>query len=167
VKLGNDERGSWGEETFASYVAALTTKQLCWDGDKNNNTLDGVYDMFYKCSKSRQKIRVEEKTAFRGKQGVWQHEGICDSEMWDRLVLFDVDYATIYVTILKYSEINFHEKHPVFQRKMHLRKNEKNKYKWDFSLKQLMLGCENGLTFALDVNAPDYKKFAKFIETRL
>jgi hypothetical protein len=167
VKLGNDERGSWGEETFASYVTTLTTKQLCWDGDRNHNTLDGVYDMFYECSKLLQKVRIEQKTAFRGSKGNWQHEGIYDSCMWDRLVLFDVDYSTVFVTILKYEEVDFDERHVVFQNKMHLRKNESNKYKWDFGTKQLSLGQEYGLTFALDANSPDNKKFANFIQTRL
>lgn len=167
VRLGNDERGKWGEETFASYVTELTQKELCWEGDRNNNTCDGVYDMFYECTNSCKKVRIEQKTAFRGSKGNWQHEGICDSHMWDRLVLFDVDYSTMYVTILKYEEVDFNDRHVVFQNKMHLRKNENNKYKWDFGTKQLTLGQEYGLTFALDVVDPDYNKFANFIQTRL
>jgi len=167
VALDSDTRGKWGETILFEFLTKYTKLDLTWDKDFNSNTADGVYDMFFTRKKPKKKVRIEGKTAGRGKSKTWQHENIYASEAWDKLVLLDFDYSTLWLTVVDYSEMVFDKKHPVFERKPHLRKDETDKYKWDFSLRQLELGAVAGFSYCHNVLNPDCKKLSSFLNQKL
>jgi len=168
VKLSNDERGKWGEENFYKFIKSLTSYSVEWDEDRNINMSDGVYDIWINRPDGT-KLRIEVKTASRGtgKESNWQHENIYASEKWDKLVFFDFEYSTIWITILDYSELSFDSRHVVFGTKPTLRSDQQDKYKWDFRDKQIQLGIFKGHTFCYDIDNSDDDEFSNFLKNKL
>lgn len=168
VQLSNDERGKWGEETLYKFIKALTSHDVAWDEDQNINNSDGVYDIWINRPDGT-KLRIEVKTASRGtgKKSAWQHENLYASEKWDKLVFIDFEYSTIWFTVLDYSDVTFGSRHETFGTKPTLRKNQNDKYKWDFRDKQVYIGVANGHTFCYDVENPDDEALSEFLTNKL
>lgn len=159
--LTNDERGSWGEYTLTKLFDKVGTFEYEWDKDKNTNQKDGIYDIVV--LKNDRRIRVEVKTATVGQNNSWQHENIYKKEVWDKLVFIDVDYFSINITVIDYSEMTFNEKHPVFGRKPTLRSSQEDKYKFDFGRTNIELGIDNGYTFCYNIVKPDEEGLVTFL----
>jgi hypothetical protein len=165
--LSNDERGKWGEETIFNCIQNLTNFKVEWTGDSNTNQKDGVYDIIIR--HNDKKIRIEVKTATRGntKTANWQHENIYASNKWDKLILFDINFFSFYITIIDYNEMTFNSRHHIFNRKPTLRNNQDDKYKFDFGNIQQKNGIISGLTFHYDLTNPDKTKFSEFLMAKL
>jgi hypothetical protein len=164
--LTNDERGKWGEKTIKHLIETYTDYSVDWFGDKNINQSDGTYDIIVKTSNNN--YRVEIKTATRGnsKNPNWQHENLIKDEQWDKIVFLDVDLFGIYISIINFDEIDFNIKHPIFGRTPTLRKNQDDKYKFDFGKKQQDCGIEYGLSFFFDIRTDDTSPLRDFLSHR-
>ena len=167
--LSNDERGKWGEKYIFNLIKSLTDFNVEWEGDSNTNKDDGVYDLVIHHNHSKEKIRIEVKTASRGtcKDPNWQHENVYASDKWDKLVLFDFDFFGFYLTIIDYSEMTFNERHRIFGRKPTLRNNQDDKYKFDFGIQQQLRGVESGYTFWYNIINPDEKGLKEHLFKKL
>lgn len=165
--LSNDERGKWGERVVFNLIQKLTTLEVVWDEDHNINNEDGVYDIAI--THNGVKYRIEVKTATRGNGEApnWQHENIYSSHKWDKLILFDVDFYGGFITIIDYEDMIFGDKHPIFNRKVTLRKEQVDKYKFDFGIKQQVNGISNGMTFRYNLNNFDEDKLSRFLVEKL
>jgi hypothetical protein len=156
--LSNDERGAWGESLLHMLAKDAGFKSK-WLGDKNINQDDGTYDNLFEGK------RIEVKTSFRGsKKVVWQHENISiDADMYDYLFIIDIDPKAIYFTVLSYEDIHkdvtsqWNEGKGVYCGKVQpfnltptFRKNEKNKFKMNFSRKSFEYGMSAAVTFIWD-----------------
>ena len=159
--LTNDERGSWGEYTLTKLFDKVGAFDYEWDKDRNTNQKDGIYDIVV--LKNDRRIRVEVKTATVGQNSSWQHENIYKKEVWDKLVFIDVDYFSINITVIDYSEMTFDEKHPVFGRKPTLRSSQEDKYKFDFGKSNIERGIDNGYTFCYNIVKPDEEGLVAFL----
>jgi hypothetical protein len=108
--------------------------------------------------------RVETKTARLGVSNSFQHEKIKDSSYTDFIIFVDYAPNSIYLTILKASEMDFscEHKHPILGRKIHHRKKE-DSYKFDISLKGAKNGIKKGITLEINEDT-DENEIKNFIE---
>jgi hypothetical protein len=159
--LTNDERGSWGEKALTKLFDKVGNIKYEWDQDKNTNQRDGIYDIVV--LKNDRRIRVEVKTATIGQNNSWQHENIYKKQVWDKLVFIDVDYFSINITVIDYSQMTFDSKHSVFGRKPTLRSSQDDKYKFDFGKSNIQRGIDNGYTFCYNILNPDEKGLVSFL----
>jgi hypothetical protein len=166
-----DDSGKWGEKIAWLFINALTHLNAKWDGDNNTNAEDGTYDISFELN--GKKVRIEVKTSRLGVSVSWQHENIIkEKDKWDKLILVDYEYSTIWFTILDYSDMHFKTKHPIFGITPCLRDNETSKsrtdkYKWDFRPLQIERGVAAGLTFCYDLSEPDHEAFSEFLIEKL
>jgi hypothetical protein len=168
IQLTNDERGHWGENWIYNTIVKCVKIESTWNGNSNTNASDGTYDMLVNLLL---KLRTELKTASRGtgKRPNWQHENIYAKNVWDRLLFVDLDYDVIYVTILepKNMEIAFtNQKDPILGKKASLRKDQKDKWKFDFSNTTIKNAIAAGYTFRYDYYNPDEKGFIEFLSRK-
>lgn len=168
-----DDAGKWGEKTIWKLITTTTDLDAKWNGDKNTQTDDGIYDIWIKRNAGGKKTRIEVKTSRFGVSGSWQHENLIkEKDKWDKLVLVDFEYLTIWITILNHSDMVFDDKHPIFGTTPCLRDNKKSKmrtdkYKWDFRPLQIQRGVASGLTFCYDVKEPDDEALSQFLKEKL
>jgi hypothetical protein len=162
--LTADYSGKAGENAFFDFLKRTKTDglhnwEVQYDGDSNLNTLDGTYDIAVVVG-SRNSIGL--KTARLDKKGTFQHDNLHDNEC-DCELLIDITPTTVFLTIICFNSYSLKEKHPIFERTPHLRKNTSNNYKFDLSEKNLNKGINNEVTIRLydtttDVEVIDFLK---------
>ena len=143
VELTNDERGDFGEEVFKAYKESHGF-EVEYLGTKNINPEDGTYDMIIEGK------RYEVKTSFFGKANSWQHENIyCSGDKYDFIAFVDVMPDRIYFTELPYEwavKAAALRSDDIFGKKPTFRKNEFEKFKFDFSRTSIQKGIDAGVT---------------------
>ena len=163
--LENDERGKWGE----AFLHKLLTKAgvpNTWDGDCNTDAEDGTYDIKLTASPLS---RVEVKTSLN--ESNWQHEPIYAAPRWDRLVLIDINYDHIFISVFTHSQLACilvpgSAKHPHLGKGATLRKDKEDGYKFDFSPATINNGLTHGYTFSYDMNEPDDSGLLEFVRSK-
>jgi len=155
--LKNDYSGKAGE-LLALRLCEAYNIDHDYDEDIVNQD-DGTYDITIK-----EKL-VEVKTARVGSDGAtWQHESLRDhgcDYFWFTDVVPDGYYLSIFP-----AGFNFKQKHPVFGRTPHLRKETGGTYKFDFGPASLKKGESAGWTLFVDANTTD-KEIKNFINQRI
>jgi hypothetical protein len=169
--LSIDQSGFVGEKSFFDMVFSCPDLDCDYD-QANTDQPDGIYEgsigvkgddkievvitnpKFKLNSKRnilRYENRVETKTARLGVSKSFQHEKIKDENYTDFIVFVDYAPNSIYLTILKTSEMDFSCKtpHPILGRTIHHRKKE-DSYKFDISLAGVKKGIKGGIT--LEIN---------------
>lgn len=113
--------------------------------------------------------KVENKASgWSEKYQKWQHDSIKLKEgNWQKLMLFDYAYDSIYFSVVDFEDLNPDCKHPIFGNTPHKRRNGSDQYKWDFGPVQIKRGLKSGLTFHYDLTAPDDEALAQFIKDKL
>lgn len=150
--LSSDNRGKWGENFIHKIIKNFTNFESEWLADENTSHNDGsIFDILIN------KYRTEVKTATSGMNSktnkltyTFQHENIYEENIWDKLLLLDVEPNGFYITILNHSDMVFGEnRHPILKKKStkHL-----SAWKFDTSLAVLKRGIENGLTIYLSID---------------
>ena len=154
--LSADYSGKAGEVALYNFLNrtkenGLHVWDIDYDGDSNANANDGTYDISI-ITGYRNRIGV--KTARLGKQGSFQHENlhesVCDSEL-----LIDITPTSVYLTIISFNTYSLKDKHPIFEKTPHLRKNTENNYKFDLQEKHLNKGVKSKITLRLDEETTD------------
>jgi hypothetical protein len=153
--LTADYSGKAGEIAFFNFLERTKNeKQHNWeieyDGDSNLNALDGTYDIAVVIGS---KNRIGIKTARLGKQGSFQHDNLHDKEC-DCELLIDIAPTTVFLTVICFDSYSLKDKHPVFEKTPHLRKNTTNNYKFDLTEQNLNKGIGN-VTMRLDETTTD------------
>ena len=155
-----DERGSWGEK-FLFELCKEKEIEVSWDDASNTNQINGTYDLLIEDK------RVEVKTAYRGKNNSWQHEGILSDSVYDTLVLIDIDYDCIHINMIPQSHIAKYaptgEKDPIFKKKYTQRQKEEGKFKFDFSQTTLKYARDNNMSADYKCNESN-EDLADFLE---
>jgi len=152
LTLTSDDRGKWGEKFLHSNIK-LSGLESKWDGDSNTDNEDGsVYDILVNLNR-----RTEVKTATNGLDkkkkkltNTWQHENIYKENIWDDLLLLDVNPNGFYLTHIPHSEMCFgKERHIILEKKStkHL-----SGWKFDSSRASLTKGLKAGITIYIDVD---------------
>jgi hypothetical protein len=155
--LKNDYSGRAGELLAASICENLGINYVYVEDEVNQN--DGTYDIIINGRK------VEVKTARVGNDGkTWQHESLRDYGC-DYFLFIDIDPNALFLSIFS-SNFDFSEKHPVFGRTPHLRKESTGTYKFDFGPATLRKGIEAGLTLRVDASTTD-TEIKKFFEDHI
>lgn len=170
TSISNDTRGKWGEQIISEHLCHIEGSTVEWSQDQNINQNDGIYDIKLNINRDPDvniTHRIEVKTSIFGITNTWQHENIYASKVWDKLIFVDVYYNGIYFTVLGYDEFNFFEKHHVFNRKPCLRNKQTDKYKFDFSIKNLENGIKNNLTLYYDIDKNNSEELIEFFVNRL
>jgi hypothetical protein len=150
--LSPDDRGRWGENFIHDIIQNYTHCISEWMSDTNIGNADGsIFDMLVNS------LRVEVKTATSGVNRrsdkltyTFQHENIYEENVWDKLVLLDVEPNGFYITVINHKDMVFGNNiHPIFKKKStkHL-----SGWKFDMSRASLKRGIENGLTIYLSVD---------------
>jgi hypothetical protein len=163
--LSSDNRGKWGENFINKLINAYTDFNSVWLADGNTSHNDGsIFDILIN------KYRTEIKTATSGMDSrrnrltyTFQHENIYEENIWDKLILLDVEPSGFYITVLNHSEMVFgDDRHPILEKKStkHL-----SAWKFDTSLSVLKRGIENGLTIYLSMDEIEKstKKLSDFL----
>lgn len=161
-QLTNDERGKFGELFLYNLLKENDRFDVDYDEDKNSNHEEGIFDI------KIQNLRTEVKTSFRGTSNyTWQHEGVYNAPVWDRLVYIDVDLNSIYVTVIKYEDLNFDgKKIPVLNKKPTLRKNQKDNFKLDFSRTTIQNAKNANWCYELNLENINNEDFLAFLLER-
>lgn len=150
--LSPDDKGRWGEEFIHTLIQEYTEFDSEWMADRNVGNEDGsIFDI------DINKYRTEVKTATSGYNRktnkltyTFQHENIYEEDIWDKLVLFDVEPSGFYLTVINHTDMVFGDTiHPIFKKKAtkHL-----SAWKFDMSKASLKRGIENGLTIYLSIH---------------
>lgn len=163
-----DYCGKAGENALNNFL--LRTKknglhdwEIEYQGDSNINQKDGTYDI---CINKKSKNMLGIKTSRIGKNSSFQHDGLHENECHAELFL-DITPNYAYLTIVSFSNYSLKDKHPVFGRKPHLRKNTNNNFKFDLSENSLEKGIESEITIKIQNDTTDeeiitfIKKFIK------
>jgi hypothetical protein len=112
----SDERGYYGEGLVNDCVSKLTNFECKWLRDSNTSQEDGIYDILingYRTEVKTASASLDKKT---GKiLYKFQHENIYKENVWDKLVLVDIEPNGVYWTILNHSEMNFEGRHPILK----------------------------------------------------
>jgi hypothetical protein len=180
-----DQSGFVGEKSF--FDLANKCKNIVIDYDSSNTDQpDGIYegsigvigdekikvnitnDKFKETSKRslyRYPNRTETKTARLGVNNSFQHEKIKDSSYTDFIVFIDYSPNSVFLTILKTSDMDFscQTRHPIINRKMHHRKKE-DSYKFDIGMKGIKNCIKNGITLEINQYTDD-NTIHNFIES--
>ncbi len=146
-----DARGRWGESFINKLIKEYTTFVSVWLKDSNTSHQNGsIYDILIN------NYRVEVKTATPGFDSKnnklkyhWQHENIYEKNVWDKLVLLDIEPYGFYITIINHGDMVFGDvKHNIFKKKStdHL-----SGWKFDMSRKSLTRGIDGGLTIYISM----------------
>ena len=155
LPLSSDQRGRWGEYHFHRILQEYTDYSVVWTGDFNREPEDGVYDI------KANSLRTEMKTAMKGtKYDSWQHDSIKEVDDYDKLVLLDLVYSGLYITIIKNTEMVYGTRHPIFEKKSTACKGG---WKFDMSNATLRKGIVAGLTYFHDLENPNVVEFSKFL----
>lgn len=152
LTLTSDDRGKWGEKFLHNNIKLSGLKSK-WDGDSNTGNMDGsVYDILINLNR-----RTEVKTATNGLNkrsrkltNTWQHENIYEENIWDDLLLLDINPNAFYLTHIPHSKMCFGEvRHTILEKKStkHL-----TGWKFDTSRASLIRGLEAGITIYIDVD---------------
>jgi hypothetical protein len=154
--LNADYSGKAGENGFFSFLKRTKLDgahdwAIEYDGDSNSNASDGTYDIAIVVGS---KNRIGIKTARLDKSGTFQHDNLHDKEC-DCELLIDITPRTVFLTIICFNSYSLKEKHPIFERTPHLRKNTTNNYKFDLGEKNLNKGIANKVTMRLDETTTD------------
>lgn len=163
IELSNDGRGYWGENLlYKLLVFYFPGMPVVWDKNANTSNVDGIYDMIINSK------RAEVKTALEGTTTkTFQHENIYAEKLWDRLVLIDVIPTGIFFTVEtpdSMEKVFLNLQHPVWKKKGTLRKDQKDKWKFDHSHATLKRTLAHGSTcFTEYLNEEDAKKFVALI----
>lgn len=162
--LTSDQRGRWGEDFIVNLIKRHTNLSCEWSGDNNTSHGDGsIYDILINL------FRTEVKTAtvgFNRKKNkptnTWQHENIYEKNVWDKLILLDIEPNGFYITVLKHDEMVFgDDKHPILGKKStkHL-----SAWKFDSSKASLSRGIKNGITIYIGVDCSDTTDLEIFLK---
>ena len=170
-----DYKGKWGEQYLRDMIKEFTDIPVQWDGDRNTNPDDGIYDLFWYLHNGK-KVRVEVKTSGRtvvkGKPKGWQHDNVyfCGNK-WDKLIFVDYDADdSVCFTILNYDDVVKEDSLDLRVLGMgygHVRKNEQGKAKVDTRIKQRDAGIANNVTFCYDYNNPQDELLGLFFINKL
>ena len=163
--LQNDERGKWGEKFLHSLLTCACIPSQ-WDGDSNTNQSDGTYDLKLL---NQHQTRIEVKTS--ASEANWQHEPIISEPDWDLLILIDLNYDHLFLSIFTHDELKpilipGISKHVHLGVGAHLRKSKNAGYKFDLSPASMQRSLTHGYTFSYDMNAPDDTGLLEFLRSK-
>lgn len=155
TQVSSDTRGRWGEDFLQELIKDVTNFKVKWDGDSNtSNGCGSIYDILVNFE------RTEAKTAMVGynkktqrRTNTWQHENIYKENVWDKLLLLDIEPDGFYITCIDHDDMCFgDERHPILKKKStkHL-----SAWKFDTSRAVLKRGIENG--YSIYVSVDDFK----------
>lgn len=126
--LKANNSGIVGENFFMTLCEQINL-DIDYNGTKNKNAFDGMYDM------KINQYRVEVKTARIGQSKSFQHESLRNSGC-DFYVFISILPNHSYITILPKFDMNF--RNLIIGVKAHLRKGTSDVFKFTFSEKHLM-----------------------------
>ena len=157
LKLSSDERGELGEKILFDVISKQTNLPVEWEGNKNTSRNDGsIWDI------NINGYRVEVKTAMRGTStAVWQHEKIVEENCWDKVIFFDFNHSSIWITVQDHSQMPFNnDRHKILNKKstFHL-----GGWKFDLTESQIKKLENEGYSINIDINQPNNESISEFI----
>lgn len=164
--LGNsDAVGKVGELMVESIVKNYPkTFTVEYDGDRNTNKGDGIYDMKIYPLQSNTTVRTEIKTATVGtNNNTFQYETFKEN-VCDKYILMSITPNEIFMTSIDPSELYPIKTHEVFNVKLCIRKRT-DVGKLTFSLSSLYKGVRFGNTIEI-YNSTD-EQIKRFLEKHL
>ena len=169
--LGNsDAVGKVGELMVESIVKNYPkTFTVEYDGDRNTNKGDGIYDMkiyplLIPTTQSNTTVRTEIKTATVGtNKNTFQYETFKEN-VCDKYILMSITPNEIFMTFINPSELYPRRKHEVFNAQLCIRK-QTDVGKLTFSLSSLYKGVRFGNTIEI-YNSTD-EQIKRFLEKHL
>jgi len=167
--MSSDQRGSWGENLIYRLIKLYTKYNVKWDADRNTSNSDGIYDLVVNKHKAEVKTATSGYSSKKNKlTNTYQHENIYEDNVWDKLILLDVNPDGFYITIINHKDMVFGENiHPIFGKK-----STKHLSGWKFDTSKVVLerGIQNNLTIYIDMSIPnliDENKICKFLKENL
>ena len=167
LKLTIDARGKMGEAIVSKALHQAQNPRIVIDEDYSdvNSKGDQVhYDM------KINGINVEIKTAYRGKNGSWQHENLYRSAA-DMTIFVDFDLDGIYFSVIPENLLPLDGYNELFgnRKKATLRQNKDDGYKFDFSMTTHKTLAAHGETYAKFFVADDASLYdiGSFISERI
>jgi hypothetical protein len=131
INLTIDARGKIGEAIVSKALHQIENSRIIIEEDYSDINIKGNnahYDMRING------LNIEIKTAYRGKNGSWQHENLYRSAA-DMTIFVDFDTEGIYFSVIPEELLPLDDYNSLFgnRKKATLRQNKDDGYKFDFS----------------------------------
>lgn len=156
VSFSADKRGELGERWVSDWIGASDIEVI--DDVTTKTNFGEAFDMIIEGD-----VKVEIKTAYRGLSNSWQHENLYKLGCCAYVVFVDVDYTSIYLSIVEMEHIPFDARNAMFGKKATLRQGRSDGYKLDFSPTTIKNLTKAGKTLTIDPNTTTNEEISSFI----